>query len=134
MFLHRPLFLKGENENGVSWKNWVGGEAVSLKSRQGKRKGNRENSKTVRVIRCIYFNLLTIDYHGNWYCLHIHTYIYIYIYIYRYIYIYVERGRQREKERDINKYFNIYIYIYIYIVVHIIVMISAVVWPIVFNT
>ena len=65
LFLHRPLFLKGENENGVSWKNWVGGEAVSLKSRQGKRKGNRENSKTVRVIRCIYFNLLTIDYHGN---------------------------------------------------------------------
>ena len=41
------------------------------------------------VMGCFCFNLLTINYDANQYCLYI--YIYIYIHTYKYIHTYIER-------------------------------------------
>ena len=64
------LFLKGENEKWVNWENWVGGRTNFSKTYHGKMGGERENAKFVSLMRCFCFNLHTINYHGNWYCLY----------------------------------------------------------------
>ena len=59
-----------ENEKWVNWENWVGGRTNFSKTYYGKMGGERENTKFVSLMRCFCFNLHTINYHGNWYCLY----------------------------------------------------------------
>ena len=63
------LFLKGENQMGELGKLCRRGDQF-FKNYHGKMGGERENTKFVSLMRCFCFNLHTINYHGNWYCLY----------------------------------------------------------------
>ena len=81
LFLLSLTFLKGVNENWVSWEIVHEGQNF-LRNLQGERGEERENAKSVWMMVCFCFNLLNINYYD-------YIYIYGYGYGYGYIYIYI---------------------------------------------
>ena len=76
------LFLKGKNKNWVNWENWIRGGPFFKKIIRSKGE-EREKIHNLEWWDVFCFDLLTINYHGNWYFL----YICIYIPVYKYMYI-----------------------------------------------
>ena len=108
------LFLKGKNKNWVNWENWIRGGPFFKKIIRSKGE-EREKIHNLEWWDVFCFDLLTINYHGNWYFL----YICIYIYLFTNICIYL--------------IYTTHIFIDL-LAVRITVIISAVIIPIVFNT